>query len=154
VLSAGCVGDVSLSILASFQMRAMNSEYQSWSANPSFQARHLGCAGAAALMARARCWPRDVLSTHLFYGVEFDRPFLVLSILAATLTLAVLVPRNQTSQVIARRIELATNLLWRWAIPVALPAGARLRHQVFRAMFAPRGGHVGAPDAGAAGDRS
>ena len=53
------------------------------------------------------------------YDVEFDRPFLVLSILAATFTLAVLPPRNPTSQVISGRIELATNLLWRWAVLVA-----------------------------------
>ena len=30
----------------------------------------------------------------LLYDVEYDRPFLVLSILAATFTLAVLPPRN------------------------------------------------------------
>ena len=53
------------------------------------------------------------------YDVEFDRPFLVLSILAATFTLAVLPPRNPTSQVISGRLELATNLLWRWAVLVA-----------------------------------
>ena len=54
-----------------------------------------------------------------FYDVEFDRPFLVLSILAATFTLAVLPPRNPTSQVISGRLELATNLLLRWAVLVA-----------------------------------
>ena len=53
------------------------------------------------------------------YDVEFDRPFLVLSILAATFTLAVLPPRNPTTQVISGRLELATNLLWRWAVLVA-----------------------------------
>src|SRR3954469_21044185 len=52
------------------------------------------------------------------YDVDFDRPFLVLSILAATFTLAVL-PSNATSQVVSGRIELATNLLWRWAMLVA-----------------------------------
>src|SRR5678815_2597590 len=52
------------------------------------------------------------------YDVDFDRPFLVLSILAATLTLAVL-PSNPTSPVALGRIELATNLLWRWAVLVA-----------------------------------
>jgi putative colanic acid biosynthesis UDP-glucose lipid carrier transferase len=53
------------------------------------------------------------------YDVEYDRPFLVLSILAATFTLAVLPPRNTTSQVISGRLELATNLVWRWAVLVA-----------------------------------
>ena len=54
-----------------------------------------------------------------FYGVDFDKPFVVLSILAATATLAVLPPRNTTSQVISGRLELATNLLMRWAVLVA-----------------------------------
>ena len=53
------------------------------------------------------------------YDVEFDRPFLVLSILAATFTLAVLPPRNPARQVISGRLELATNLLLRWAVLVA-----------------------------------
>jgi hypothetical protein len=53
------------------------------------------------------------------YDVEYDRPFLVLSILAATLTLALLQPRNSSSQLVAGRLELATNLLWRWAVLVA-----------------------------------
>ena len=53
------------------------------------------------------------------YDVQYDRPFLVLSILAAAFTLAVLPPRNQTSQVVSGRLELATNLLWRWAVLVA-----------------------------------
>ena len=53
------------------------------------------------------------------YDVEFDRPFLVLSILAATFTLAILPSRNPTRQVISGRLELATNLLLRWAVLVA-----------------------------------
>jgi len=53
------------------------------------------------------------------YDVEFDRPFLVLSILAATFTLAILPSRNPTRQVISGRLELATNLLLRWAALVA-----------------------------------
>jgi putative colanic acid biosysnthesis UDP-glucose lipid carrier transferase len=56
----------------------------------------------------------------LIYGVEFDKPFLVLSILAATLTLAVVPRRNHTSEVISPRLELATNLLLRWAVLVAV----------------------------------
>jgi putative colanic acid biosynthesis UDP-glucose lipid carrier transferase len=55
--------------------------------------------------------------TRLF-DVEFDRPFVVLSVLAATLTLAVVPPRNHTTQVISGRLELATNLLLRWALLV------------------------------------
>ena len=53
------------------------------------------------------------------YDVEFDRPFLVLSILAATFTLAILPSRNPTRQIISGRLELATNLLLRWAVLVA-----------------------------------
>jgi putative colanic acid biosynthesis UDP-glucose lipid carrier transferase len=55
----------------------------------------------------------------LVYDVNFDKPFLVLSILAATATLAVLPPRNMTSDVLSGRLELATNLLLRWAVLVA-----------------------------------
>jgi len=39
---------------------------------------------------------------------------------AAICTLAVLPPRNHTTQVISTRMDLATNLLWRWAMLVAL----------------------------------
>ncbi|HEU5135140.1 MAG TPA: undecaprenyl-phosphate glucose phosphotransferase [Steroidobacteraceae bacterium] len=53
------------------------------------------------------------------YDVEFDRPFLVLSILAATFTLAILPARSPTRQIISGRLELATNLLMRWALMVA-----------------------------------
>ncbi len=56
----------------------------------------------------------------LIYGVEFDKPFVVLSILAATLTLAVVPPRNSTSEIISPRLELATRLLLRWAVLVAV----------------------------------
>lgn len=81
------------------------------------------------LVAPVMLWLMDALPALLagvmfypltrLYDVEYDRPFLVLSILAATLTLALLTPRNQTSQVISGRLELATNLLWRWAVLVA-----------------------------------
>ena len=101
----------------------MNSEYQSQVSQPIIFKR------GTSLVAPVLLWLMDALPAVLagvmfypltrFYDVEFDRPFLVLSILAATLTLAVLAPRNHTSQVIASRIELATNLLWRWAILVA-----------------------------------
>jgi putative colanic acid biosynthesis UDP-glucose lipid carrier transferase len=56
----------------------------------------------------------------LWYGVEFDKPFVVLSILAATATLAVVPPRNHTREVLQGRLELATNLLMRWAVLVAV----------------------------------
>jgi len=55
----------------------------------------------------------------LLFDVDFDKPFVVLSILAATATLAVLPQRNITSQVASGRLELATNLLLRWAVLVA-----------------------------------
>ena len=81
------------------------------------------------LAAPVLLWLMDALPAMLagvmfypltrLYDVEYDRPFLVLSILAATLTLALLQPRNSTSQLTAGRLELATNLLWRWAVLVA-----------------------------------
>jgi putative colanic acid biosynthesis UDP-glucose lipid carrier transferase len=55
----------------------------------------------------------------LIYDVEFDKPFVVLSILAASFTLAVLRPGNSGSQIISGRLELATNILLRWAVLVA-----------------------------------
>jgi putative colanic acid biosynthesis UDP-glucose lipid carrier transferase len=55
----------------------------------------------------------------LLYGVDFDKPFVVLSILAATATLAVVPAHNVTSQVVSGRLELATHLLLRWAVLVA-----------------------------------
>jgi putative colanic acid biosynthesis UDP-glucose lipid carrier transferase len=56
----------------------------------------------------------------LLYGVDFDKPFVVLSILAAMATLAVLPAHNATSQVVSGRLELATHLLLRWAVLVAV----------------------------------
>jgi putative colanic acid biosynthesis UDP-glucose lipid carrier transferase len=54
------------------------------------------------------------------YDVEYGRKFLVLSVLAATLTLVVLPARNSSSRLIAGRLELATSLLLRWSVLVAL----------------------------------
>jgi putative colanic acid biosynthesis UDP-glucose lipid carrier transferase len=53
------------------------------------------------------------------YDVEFDKPFMVLSILAAAFTLAVVRTGNAGSQIITGRLELATTLLLRWAVLVA-----------------------------------
>ena len=101
----------------------MNTEYQSQVSQPIIFKR------GTSLVAPVLLWLMDALPAVLagvmfypltqFYDVEFDRPFLVLSILAATFTLAVLPPRNPTSQVISPRLELATNVLWRWAMLVA-----------------------------------
>jgi putative colanic acid biosynthesis UDP-glucose lipid carrier transferase len=102
----------------------MNSpyEYQNQVSQPIIFKR------GTSLVAPVLLWLMDALPAALagvmfypltrLYGVDFDRPFLVLSILAATFTLAVL-PGNTTSQVVSGRIELATNLLWRWAVLVA-----------------------------------
>jgi len=83
----------------------------------------------SSLAAPVLLWLMDALPAVLagvmfypltqFYDVPYDRPFLVLSILAATFTLAVLPANNQTSQVVSGRLELATILLWRWAMLVA-----------------------------------
>ena len=54
------------------------------------------------------------------YDVDFDKPFLVLSILTATATMAIMPRRNMTSDVISGRLELATKLLLRWAMLVAV----------------------------------
>jgi putative colanic acid biosynthesis UDP-glucose lipid carrier transferase len=54
------------------------------------------------------------------YDVEFDRPFLVLSIVAASLTLVILPTRNPSRQLISGRLELATSLLLRWSVLVAV----------------------------------
>jgi Undecaprenyl-phosphate glucose phosphotransferase len=82
-----------------------------------------------SLAAPVALWLMDALPAFLagvmfyplcrIYGVNFDKPFVVLSILAATATLAVLPARNTTSQVISGRLELATSLLLRWAVLVA-----------------------------------
>jgi putative colanic acid biosynthesis UDP-glucose lipid carrier transferase len=99
------------------------SEYQHQISHPIIFKRGTSFAAPVAL------WLMDALPAVLagsmffplcrLYGVEFDKPFVVLSILAATATLAVLPPRNITSQVVAGRLELATNLLLRWAALVA-----------------------------------
>jgi len=101
----------------------MTSEYQEQINQPII----LKCGNSLA--APVMLWLMDalpaVLAGGMFYpltrlwDVEFDRPFLVLSILAATFTLAVLPPRNPTRQIICGRLELATGLLVRWAVLVA-----------------------------------
>src|SRR4051812_7449250 len=85
------------------------------------------------LVAPVLLWLMDALPAVLagvmfypltqIYGVDYDRPFLVLSILAASFTLAVLPPHSPASQVAAGPMELATNLLWRWAMLVACLLG-------------------------------
>jgi putative colanic acid biosysnthesis UDP-glucose lipid carrier transferase len=67
-----------------------------------------------AVLAGIMFYPLCVL-----FGVDFDKPFVVLSILAATATLAVLPAHNATSQVVSGRLELATHLLLRCAALVA-----------------------------------
>ena len=82
-----------------------------------------------SLVAPVLLWLMDALPAVLagvmfypltrLYDVEYDRPFLVLSILAAVSTLAVLPSRNSSRQIISPRLEMATNLLLRWAVLVA-----------------------------------
>jgi len=82
-----------------------------------------------SLAAPVMLWLLDALPAVLagvmfypltrIYGVDFDRPFMVLSILAATFTLAILPTRSPTRQIISGRLELATTLLLRWAVMVA-----------------------------------
>src|SRR5215510_4776663 len=98
------------------------NEFQYQASQPIFFKR------STSLVAPVMLWLMDALPAVLagvmfypltrLYEVDYDRPFLVLSILAATLTLAVL-PSNATSQVVASRVELATTLLWRWAVLVS-----------------------------------
>src|SRR6187551_1931471 len=101
----------------------MTTEYQSQVSQPIIFKR------GTSLVAPVLLWLMDALPAVMagvmfypltrLYDVEFDRPFLVLSILAATLTAALLPTRNPTRQVISGRLELATNLLLRWAVLVA-----------------------------------
>jgi putative colanic acid biosynthesis UDP-glucose lipid carrier transferase len=82
-----------------------------------------------SLVAPVLLWLMDALPALLagvmfypltrLYDVEYDKPFLVLSILASVFTLAVLPVRNPSRQIISPRIEMATNLLLRWAVLVA-----------------------------------
>jgi len=102
----------------------MQPEYQSEVSQPIIFKR------GTSLVAPVLLWLMDALPAVLagfmfypltrLYDVDYDRPFLVLSVVAATLTLALLPPRSHTSQVISSRIDLATNLLWRWAVLVAV----------------------------------
>jgi putative colanic acid biosynthesis UDP-glucose lipid carrier transferase len=101
----------------------LNTEYHDQISQPIFFKRGMSLAAPVLL------WLLDALPAVMagvmfypltrMYDVEFDRPFLVLSILAATFTLAILPSRSPTRQVISGRLELATNLLLRWAVLVA-----------------------------------
>ncbi len=101
----------------------MSSEYQHQISQPIIFKRGMSLAAPVLL------WLMDALPAVLagvmfypltrLYDVEFDKPFLVLSIVAATFTLAVIPSRNSSSQIVAGRLELATNLLLRWAVLVA-----------------------------------
>ena len=101
----------------------MNSEYQDQVSQPIIFKRGM------TLVAPVLLWLMDALPAVLagvmfypltrIYDVEFDKEFLVLSILAATFTLAMLPSRNPTRQIISGRLELATNLLLRWSALVA-----------------------------------
>ena len=101
----------------------MSSEYQHQISQPIIFKR------GTSLAAPVLLWLMDALPAVLagvmfypltrVYDVEFDKPFLVLSILAAAFTLAFIPSRNSSSQIVAGRLELATNLLLRWAVLVA-----------------------------------
>jgi len=101
----------------------VNTEYQDQVSQPIIFKR------GTTLVAPVLLWLMDALPAVLagvmfypltrVYDVEFDKEFLVLSILAATFTLAMLPSRNSTRQIIAGRLELATNLLLRWSALVA-----------------------------------
>jgi putative colanic acid biosynthesis UDP-glucose lipid carrier transferase len=101
----------------------MNTEYESQVSQPIIFKRGMSLAAPVLL------WLMDALPAVLagvmfypltrLYDVDYDRPFLVLSVLAAAFTLAMLPTRTSTSQVVSGRIELATKLLWRWAVMVA-----------------------------------
>jgi putative colanic acid biosynthesis UDP-glucose lipid carrier transferase len=101
----------------------LSSEYQHQISHPIIFKR------GTSLAAPVLLWLMDALPAVLagvmfypltrFYDVEFDKPFLVLSILAAAFTLAFIPSRNSSSQIVAGRLELATNLLLRWAVLVA-----------------------------------
>ncbi len=101
----------------------MNTEYHDQISQPIFFKRSMSLAAPVLL------WLLDALPAVLagvmfypltqVYDVDFDRPFLVLSILAATFTLAILPSRNPTRQIISGPLELATTLLLRWAVLVA-----------------------------------
>lgn len=83
-----------------------------------------------SLVAPVLLWLMDALPAVLagvmffplcrLFDVEYDKPFVVLSILAAMATLAVLPPHNQSTQIVSTRLELATSLMLRWAVLVAV----------------------------------
>jgi putative colanic acid biosynthesis UDP-glucose lipid carrier transferase len=101
----------------------LSTEYQRQISQPIIFKR------GTSLAAPVLLWLMDALPAVLagvmfypltgFYDVEFDKPFLVLSIVAAAFTLAFIPSRNSSSQIVAGRLELATNLLLRWAVLVA-----------------------------------
>jgi len=101
----------------------MNTEYHEQVSQPIIFKR------GTTLVAPVLLWLMEALPAVLaggmfypltrIYDVEFDKEFLILSILAATFTLAILPSRNPTRQIIAGRLELATNLLLRWSGLVA-----------------------------------
>jgi putative colanic acid biosynthesis UDP-glucose lipid carrier transferase len=102
----------------------LNTEYHDQVSQPIIFKRGL------SLVAPVLLWLMEalpaVLSGVMFYpltrlyDVDYDRPFLVLSIVAASLTLVVLPTRNPTRQIISGRLELATTLLLRWSVLVAI----------------------------------
>jgi len=101
----------------------MNSEHPYQISQPIIFKR------GTSLVAPVLLWLMDALPAVLagvmfyplclIYDVDFDKPFVVLSIMAATATMAVLPPRSQSSQVITPALEFATDLLLRWAVLVA-----------------------------------
>jgi putative colanic acid biosysnthesis UDP-glucose lipid carrier transferase len=101
----------------------LNTEYHDQISQPIIFKRGMSLA-APVLLWLMEALPA-VLAGVMFYpltrlyDVEYDRPFLVLSIVAATLTLVVL-PRNSSRQILSGRLELATSLLLRWSVLVAM----------------------------------
>jgi putative colanic acid biosynthesis UDP-glucose lipid carrier transferase len=102
----------------------LNHEYHEHVSQPIIFKR------GTSLAAPVLLWLMDALPAVLagvmfypltrLYDVDYDRPFLVLSIVAASLTLVILPTRNTSRQLVAGRLELATSLLLRWSVLVAV----------------------------------
>jgi hypothetical protein len=125
----------------------MNSEYQDQVSQPIIFKR------GTTLVAPVLLWLMDALPAVLagvmfypltrIYDVEFDKEFLVLSILAATFTLAMWPPRNPTRQIISGRRACDQPAVALVCVGGRF-TGARLRHEIFRRLLTSRCRYLGA----------
>ena len=85
----------------------------------------------------------SLYATIIFFGIAFDRSSQAIIIVAVLCLILIQPPREVTTQLTSARISAVADVIFRWILLLAVHAGRRLRHQLFRSLPAPNIPHLG-----------